>query len=97
MHKDTKRAEVARLPQPRAMTRSELQAFRAAGLDPVFFEITEENKMNFLKLSAMSNDWILDNVYQGHDFSSEPHNQLVELAESTFRLTYGLEKETKNS
>lgn len=85
------------LPKARAMNRSELKAFRAAGLDPVFFEVTDDNKLSFLKLTALGNDWILDNVYQGHDFDQVPHNQLIELAETTFRLTYGLEKEVKNS
>lgn len=85
------------LPQARAMNRSELKAFRAAGFDPVFFEVNEDNKLSFLKLTALGNDWILDNIYQGHDFENVPHNELIELAEKTFRLTYGLEKEVKNS
>lgn len=85
------------LPQARAMNRNELKSFRAAGLDPVFFESTGENQLSFLKMTALGNDWILDNVYQGYDFEAMPNNQLVELAEKTFRLTYGLEKEVKNS
>lgn len=85
------------LPKARAMNRSELKAFRTAGLDPVFFEITEDNRLSFLKLTALGNDWILDNIYKGQDFDNVPHNQLIELAETTFRLTYGLEKEVKNS
>lgn len=85
------------LPQARAMNRNELKAFRAAGLDPVFFENTGENQLSFLKMTALGNDWILDNIYQGHDFEELPNNQLIELAEKTFRLTYGLEKEVKNS
>lgn len=84
------------VPQARAMSRQELKAFRAAGLDPVFFEITEDNQLSFLKITALGNDWILDNVYKEYDFEEVPNNQLVELAEKTFRLTYGLEKEVKN-
>lgn len=85
------------LPQARAMSRNELKAFRAAGLDPVFFELTEGSTLAFLKLTALGNDWILDNVYQGYDFGDTPNNELVELTEKTYRLTYGLEKEVKNS
>jgi hypothetical protein len=85
------------LPQARAMSRNELKSFRATGLDPVFFDSTNDNQLSFLKLTVLGNDWILDNIYKEHDFNDVPNNQLVELAEKTFRLTYGLEKEVKNS
>ena len=87
------------LPQARAMTRKELKAFRAAGLDPVF--ITPREDISILRFSAESNDWILDNLYGGYDLDDAPCDVLAKLCEDTFTRTYGIkgraDAETKNS
>jgi hypothetical protein len=81
------------LPKARAMTRYEVKTLRGAGLDPAFWD--EELTM---KLNAEMVDWILDHVYQGHDFTNTPYSNCLELATMTYQLTYRMsEDEAKNS
>ncbi|MCX7779611.1 MAG: hypothetical protein N2491_01695 [Negativicutes bacterium] len=87
------------IPEARAMTREELKAFRASGFDPVFMD--GNKRVNPVRLTAEMHDWILDNIYKGHDFSKVPCDALNDLCDLTFRKTYGIrlpgDIETKNS
>jgi len=79
-------------PLPRALTREELKLLRKAGLDPAFLDGDTT-----VKVSVGMVDWILDHVYQNHDFTNTPYPECLELATKTYKLTYGLNQEVKNS
>ncbi len=81
------------LPKARALTRSEIKALRAAGLDPAFIEGAITMKKN-----AELVDWIMDKVYKDTDFSNIPYSACLELSTKTYQLTYRVtEEEEKNS
>ncbi len=81
------------LPKARALTRSEIKALRAAGLDPAFIE----NDLT-MKVNAEMVDWMLDHVYASHDFAAVPYSACLELATKTYQLTYTVSgAEEKNS
>ncbi len=81
------------LPKARALTRGEIKALREAGLDPAFHEDDLTMKVN-----AEMVDWMLDQVYQGFDFTSVPYSDCLELATKTYQLTYSVsEAAAKNS
>ena len=79
------------LPAVRSMTRKELRALLAKGLDMI--TSTEQDKR---KLSADMVDYILDVVFKGHDFEDVPQDVLNLFAVNVYNKTYGLATEAKN-
>ncbi len=88
IHKKTKDEEVV---NARPMTEEEVQKMREAGMD-VMIQDELTTKSNILMF-----DWIVANVYPEYNFGKVPYPDKLALARSTFRLTYGLPEETKNS
>ncbi len=80
------------LPQPRALTRDEIKALRAAGLDPAF----TENDVT-MKLNTDMVDWILDNIYKDFSFANLPYSDCLKLATKSYQMTYSVASEEKNS
>lgn len=106
-------------PKPRPMTRAEVKAIQAAGLDPRstrailvkaknIMDLPEDDEAKALEvledIDAVSElnekivDWILDNVYKDYDFDNAPFPECKQLANETYRLTFGgTPEEEKNS
>ncbi len=75
----------------RPMTEEEVQRMREAGHD-----IMMQDELT-TKSSILMFDWIVANVYGEYDFKKISYPNKIKLARTTFRLTYGLEEDEKNS
>lgn len=73
--------------KPRAMTRKEIKAMRKAGMDPAIKSDVDNREI--AKIGAEMIDWILDNIYKGHDFDDVPYNECVKLAQETYQISMG--------
>lgn len=91
MSKDSK------LPKARSMTRRELKVFRESGMDPVFTEDRPMTSLDILKMQALSQEWILENIYAGCDFEDTPNELLSKLASDTWEKTYGIGTKEKEA
>lgn len=82
------------LPAARSMTCKERKQFREAGIDPSFqkgdFDVFELNEKIVDFVKAMYG-------LGGEEIEDIPYADLVALADKTYRITYGMEKDVKNS
>lgn len=76
--------------KPRAMDNGEIRALRKAGLHPHYIESPGKMVEDLV-------DWVLDNVYAEYSFKGISQAACIDITTETIQLTYGSEKETKNS
>ena len=86
---------MADLPQARGLTRKERRALKAAGADPQF----RPEGVSVSEANDRIVDFISTEIYQidGPDYDDVPYADFVNLADKTYRLTYALPDDVKNS
>lgn len=92
MHKQAE-TENAIIPEVRAMTWAEREAFIDAGLDPVYMEekVSPAWERKVIK-------WILEHIYKDLDYASLSFPQCRSIAFKTYEMTVrGEAEEIKNS
>ena len=86
---------MANLPEARGLTRKERQALKDAGADPQF----RPDGATVAEMNDRIVDFISKEIYHidGPEYDDVPYADLIALADKTYRLTYALADDVKNS
>lgn len=84
-----------KLPEPRSMSRSERKALDLTGNN--IAKIKKDDSRTFAAIQDDMFDWILDNIYKGHNFDSLDNNICSAFALYTYKITFEDDLAAKNS
>ena len=84
-----------KLPEARSLNRRERRAMKAAGADPQF----RPDGISISEANDKIVDFVSAEVYKidGPEYDEVPYADFIHLADKTYRLTYALTEDIKNS
>ena len=83
-----------KLPELRALTRTERKELDATGLN--WLKTTGKETRNPLDVQEQCADWIIDTIFSDFDFSGVDNNICMEFATICYLMTYGASLAEKN-